>query len=349
MGKSAPSPPAAPDPKETAAAQAAANKEAAIASANIGMINQYTPGGTLEYSQRGTAADGTPQYSATQTLSPEQQAIYDQQTQAATKYGQTANAQLSSVSDLLSQPLDYSGLGQAPVLNEETRTNVANSLYERMNPQFDRDRQALETQLANQGFMAGTEGYNTAIDELNRARNDARLGIEANALGQASQLYGIEANQRDRAINELVQQRQVPLNELAAMMTGTQVQGPQFVNTPQQQIQPTDIMGATYGSANLANQNYAQQVAAQNAGTQGLYGLLGSGAMAAAYLWSDRRLKTGIRKVAELPSGLSLYLYRYLWGGPLQLGVMAQDAAKMFPDAVKEFNGYLAVNYARIS
>lgn len=346
--KSPPSPPPAPDPKETAAAQAAANKESAIASANIGMINQYTPGGTLEYTQRGTAEDGTPQYSATQTLSPEQQAIYDQQTQAAQKYGETANAQLTSVSDLLSQPLDYSSLGQAPVLNEDTRSTVANSLYERFNPQFDRDRQLLETSLANQGFMQGTEAYTQAMDELNRQKNDMRLAVENAALGQASQLYGLEANQRDRGINEMIQQRTQPLNELAAMLTGTQVQGPQFVNTPQVGVNPADIMGATYGSyqgqLNAANAA-AQQKAAQQ---QGLYNLLGTGAQAAAFAWSDRRLKTDICKIGNLPSGLSVYLYRYVWGD-LGIGVMAQEAVKMFPDAVKEFNGYLAVNYARIA
>ncbi|MFN9114069.1 MAG: hypothetical protein ACK5XN_28720, partial [Bacteroidota bacterium] len=32
------------------------------------------PFGRLEYTQRGTAPDGTPQYTATQTLSPQQQA-----------------------------------------------------------------------------------------------------------------------------------------------------------------------------------------------------------------------------------------------------------------------------------
>src|SRR5690606_21821689 len=105
MGKkSSPSPPAAPDPVKTAQAQAAANKEAAIATGQMNMVNQYTPYGSLEYSQRGTAPDGTPQYSATQTLSPEQQQMLDLTNQAGIQYGQTANTQLGAVSDRLSQP-----------------------------------------------------------------------------------------------------------------------------------------------------------------------------------------------------------------------------------------------------
>jgi hypothetical protein len=347
MGKKAPSPPPAPDPAATAAAQATANKESAIAQAQINQINQYTPYGTLEYTQRGESEDGTPQYSATQTLAPEQQAILDQQNQAALNYGQTANRQLDSVSDTLSQPLDISALGPAPVLNEDTRSNVANALYDRMNPQYDRDLELLQTRLSNQGFTdPGSEAYRAEMDNFNRGRNDARLAVESAALNQASQLYGLEANQRDRSVNELIQGRTQPLNELAAMMTGTQVQGPQFITPPQQQIAPGDIMGATYGSANLANQNYAQQVAAQNAGTQGLYGLLGSGLMAGAYAFSDRRLKTNIRKVGRR-NGLNVYAFNYVWGQPA-VGFMADEVKAKFPHAVKTIGGFDAVNYAEV-
>lgn len=354
MGKSAPSPPPAPDPAATAAAQATANKEAAVAQAQINMVNQYTPQGTLEYTQRGTAEDGTPQFSATQTLSDEQKAIYDQQVAAAQKYGETANSQLNAVSAKLAQPLDYSSLGAAPTLNETTRSTVADALYGRLNPQFDRDRAQLETSLANQGIAMGSEAYNTAIDELNRTKNDARLAVENNALGQASQLYGIEATQRDKAINELNQQRSVPLNELAAMLTGTQVQAPQFINAPQQQIAPADVMGATYASANIANQNYAQQMANSRAQTSGLYSLLGAGAGLAGatyggrgWRFSDRRLKKNIYRIYTAANGLGVYLFSYVWGGSF-IGYMADEVRSLFPHAVKAVSGFDAVNYSEI-
>lgn len=347
MGKSAPSPPPAPDPAATAAAQATANKESAIAQANINMVNQVTPYGNLEYTERGEASDGTPQYTATQTLSNEQQQILDQQNTAALKYGETANNQLNSVAGTLSQPLDFSGLGDAPVLNEATRDEVATALYDRLNPQFDRERTQLETSLANQGFQVGTEAYDTAIDELNRSRNDARLAVENNALGQAAQLYGLEATQRDKAINEMVQQRSVPLNELAAMMSGSQVSNPQFISAPQQSIAPADIGGYTYANYNGAQNAYAQQVSAQNANTTGLYGLLGSGAMAGAYAFSDRRLKTNIKRIGTRPNGLGVYVWTYLWGVPA-VGYMADEVKRLFPAAVKGIGGFDAVNYAEI-
>ena len=278
--------PAAPDPAATAAAQATANKEAAVAQSELAMVNQYTPQGKVEYTQRGTSAEGTPQYSATQTYSPEQQALYDLTTQAGQKYGETANAQLDAVRGRLSQPLDFSSLGAAPTMSEATRQSVANSMYERLNPQFDRDRAALETQLANQGITMGSAAYNTAMDEISRSRNDARLAVDTQAGNEASRLFSLESAARDRAINEMVQQRQVPLNELSAMLSGSQVQGPQFVSVPTAQINAPDVMGATYNAYNTQTQaglaNAQMRQAGSNANTSGMYGLLGSAATAAA-------------------------------------------------------------------
>ena len=281
MGKSSPSTPAPPDPAVTAAAQATANKEAAVAQANMNMINQYTPQGSLEYTQRGTASDGTPQYSATQTYSPDQQQLYELGNQASTKFGQTANTQLDAVSGTLAQPLDYSSLGAAPQVNEQTRQATAQAMYDRMNPQWDRDQAAMQTQMANQGISYGSQAYNAAADDLNRAKNDARLAIQGQAGNEMARMYGLESAARNSNINEMVQQRQIPLNELAAMLSGSQVQGPSFVNAPQSQIAPADIMGSTY--ANYNGQMNAANMKSQsnNATTAGIASALGSAAMGA--------------------------------------------------------------------
>ena len=254
-------PPPAPDPAATAAAQATANKEAAVAQSELSMVNQYTPQGKVEYTQRGTSAEGTPQYSATQTYSPEQQALYDLTTKAGQKYGETANAQMDAVRGKMATPIDYSTLGAAPTMSEATRQSVADSMYQRLNPQFDRDRASMETQLANQGITMGSQAYSTSMDELNRSRNDARLAVDAQAGNEASRMFGLESAARDRAINEMAQQRQIPLNELSAMLSGSQVQGPQFVSVPTAQINAPDIMGMT-------SNNYNSQVQAGLANAQ---------------------------------------------------------------------------------
>jgi hypothetical protein len=62
--------------------------------------------------------------------------------------------------------------------------------------------------------------------------------------------------------------------------------------------------------------------------------------------FSDRRLKTGIKKIGEHADGLGRYLYSYVWGGPEHEGVMADEVAKLRPWALGPvIGGYATVNY----
>jgi hypothetical protein len=79
----------------------------------------------------------------------------------------------------------------------------------------------------------------------------------------------------------------------------------------------------------------------------GLFNLGGNLGSAAIMRYSDRRLKDDIVQIGELPSGLSVYKYKIR--GVEQVGVMADEAQQMFPDAVSVTEeGYLMVNYARV-
>ncbi|EJC70962.1 hypothetical protein Rleg5DRAFT_6786 [Rhizobium leguminosarum bv. viciae WSM1455] len=63
--------------------------------------------------------------------------------------------------------------------------------------------------------------------------------------------------------------------------------------------------------------------------------------------WSDRRLKTDIRRLGTSPAGIPIYAFRYIWCGPLFIGTMAQDLLLIRPDAViRTASGYYMVNYA---
>ncbi|MGL4324575.1 MAG: tail fiber domain-containing protein [Beijerinckiaceae bacterium] len=65
--------------------------------------------------------------------------------------------------------------------------------------------------------------------------------------------------------------------------------------------------------------------------------------------WSDIRLKQNIERVGTTASGLPLYAFDYIWGGPRQVGVMAQDVMQQTPDAVIETaSGYFKVDYDQI-
>lgn len=70
----------------------------------------------------------------------------------------------------------------------------------------------------------------------------------------------------------------------------------------------------------------------------------------ASKLMSDRRLKTDIRAVGKLDNGLTVYRYRYKAGGPVHIGVMADEVAKVRPEAYVKgaAGGFDAVDYGKL-
>lgn len=62
---------------------------------------------------------------------------------------------------------------------------------------------------------------------------------------------------------------------------------------------------------------------------------------------SDIRLKTDITSIGTSPSGIPIYTFKYKGEKEIYQGVMAQELAKINPDAVVEINGYYAVDYTQ--
>jgi hypothetical protein len=134
--------------------------------------------------------------------------------------------------------------------------------------------------------------------------------------------------------------------------TGSQVQGPSFVNSAQQATTAgPDILGATQMGYNAQLAASNAQNAANNAMTQGLFSLGG------AALMSDIRTKENIKAIGWLPNGLPVYTYEYkdefkdhpLAGHGTHTGVMAQEVEVMYPNAVITLdNGYKAVDYGKL-
>lgn len=101
--------------------------------------------------------------------------------------------------------LDYSS---APALMGTTaldaeRTRIEDALFQRLNPQLQQDRTDLETQLANQGIMQGSQAYEDAFDRYNRGVNDARLAVIGQGGDELSRLFGISLSGRQQGVNEL--------------------------------------------------------------------------------------------------------------------------------------------------
>ena len=66
-------------------------------------------------------------------------------------------------------------------------------------------------------------------------------------------------------------------------------------------------------------------------------------------MFSDRRLKTDIKPMGTSPSGITIYQFRYVGGGPLYQGVLAQELLDTHPNAVVRMpGGYYGVLYEQI-
>lgn len=76
---------------------------------------------------------------------------------------------------------------------------------------------------------------------------------------------------------------------------------------------------------------------------------IGQIAQIASIAASDIRLKDNIRHVGATNEGLPIYTYTYKGDNRLQMGVMAQDVARMQPDALGPvIEGFGTVNYAEV-
>src|SRR5436190_1562106 len=252
MGK--PDAPTPPNPIDTARAATGTNVGTAVANAYLQNINQVTPDGALDYNATGSHqwTDPTtgstytvPTFTATQTLSPQGQAIKGQTQAAQYNLAGMANAQSGRISGLLSNEMNTAGApssgdpmwmsrsvmpeastsyeGGGPIANSlgpqgaitntygpadnfsADRQRVEDSLMARMNPSLGIEKSRVEQQLADQGIRYGSQAYNDAMDNYGRQANDARYGAIQNA-GAEQQRMVTEAAQRAAFENQAQQQ-----------------------------------------------------------------------------------------------------------------------------------------------
>ena len=341
MGKSASAPPP-PDYAGAARETAAGNLDAARANIAANRVNQYTPYGSLEYQVSGEDKFGNPMWKATQSLSPVQQQLLDYQNQASLGLGQLAGKGLGYVSNMLDTPFDTSAL---PSTGFNPSQSYQDAYMQRLQPQIEQGREALDVKLANQGIPVGSEAYRRAMLAQSQRENDLLAAA-------TTQGFGVGQQARQSALAEQAYLRNEPLNTLSAVRTGAQVQGPTFVNPAQQaNTAGADLLGATQMGYNAQMGAANAQNAANNAMTQGLFSLGG------AALMSDIRTKENIKQVGWLPNGLPVYTYEYkdefkdhpLAGHGTHTGVMAQEVEVMYPNAVTTLdNGYKAVDYGQL-
>lgn len=186
-------------------------------------------------------------------------------------------------------------------------------------------------------FQNQALGQGSALDLAN-------MNAQNNAISQQyglNQQYANAQNQlRQQAIAEQAQRRGMSLNEMNALLSGQQVSMPQMPSfTAAQRSETPNILGAT-------QMGYDAQLGAVNAQNAAFGNLLGAGAQlgSAAFMFSDRRLKSNIKRVGTHAIGVGIYDYTMM--GMPQRGVIAQEVEAVRPDLVKRHaSGYLMVNY----
>ncbi|TAU74554.1 tail fiber domain-containing protein (plasmid) [Rhizobium leguminosarum] len=60
-------------------------------------------------------------------------------------------------------------------------------------------------------------------------------------------------------------------------------------------------------------------------------------------------MKTDIRRLGTSAQGIPVYAFRYIWGGPMFVGTMAQDLLAIRPEAViATASSYYMVDYDKL-
>lgn len=220
-----------------------------------------------------TNSGGNPTATQNITLAPDQQQLYNQQTQQSIGLSNLANQLMPTVGNALSQSLPtYSSLQDA---SKQAQDAYYNSQMAYLQPQQATSKEQLDNQLANQGIMAGSDAYNTAQDAMARQNTFSNQQAMNNAILQGPQnaqaLFGLDVS----ALNQ-------PLNELNALRTGSQVSMPTASGVNPSSAQPTNVAGITQQGYQNSLNGYNQQIASNNNTTNGLFGLGGNALMAAA-------------------------------------------------------------------
>jgi len=203
-------------------------------------------------------------------------------------------------------------------------------------------QQQYEQQLGAGTFYNQAQGQQNSQNAGQAAFRNAGL---AQQLGQAQSGFNAQNSALNQYLQQQYQARNQPINEISSLLSGSQIQQPNWLNSPSSQIPTTDFAGIT--NQNFQNQMgiYNAQNANYNATIGGILGL-GAGALKA----SDRRVKEDIDRIGTVFAASSkngknerLPIYEYSYRGDptsrRHTGPMAQDVERVTPEAVTEIGG----------
>ncbi len=190
-------------------------------------------------------------------MNPGEQSIYNTGVQTRQNLGDIGQQQSARIGTLLNTPFNT---------DTATADKIQGLQNEFLDPQWQRQQDAQQTQLFNQGIRPGSQAYTDAMKDFstNRQRAYDQSYLDSYNTGQQAALT----------------QRNQPINEISALLSGSQVSMPNFsgVNTPSPGVAPTDVIGAQGQALAQQNVGYQGQLANTMGINSGLFGL-GSAAL----------------------------------------------------------------------
>lgn len=211
MGKSAPTPPTPPDPNVVSAAQTKSNQQTALYQSQLNNTNVNGPYGQVNYTYNPQAN----QWTQNTQLSPAEQSIFQQGTQAQGHALGIANDQLGNVAHALNTPLAptgplATGVNAGPIQQSigpqnfgDAVNNTVQANYQQqmglLAPQMQQAAEQEQAQLTAQGLNPNDAAYQNAMQLFNNSQAMQRAQVADNAVnaGNAEQnlLFGQSAAQ----------------------------------------------------------------------------------------------------------------------------------------------------------
>lgn len=213
----------------------------------LNAINQYSPWGSTEFQRKNGKVR-----SQTITLAPELMNLFQTQGNVANRLGRKASRMAQQLdSKLFDVQSDVGG-------SDQVRKAYYDQGLAQLQPEMDRQRNLMETQLSERGLPFGSQIGNTERDRY-------QTGV-SNSLADLTQRATLAGGaEQDRLIRNAIAERNQGYNEIANML-GSSPQMPMPGFQQLGQIAPTNVANAYQ----MANQN-------QQGAKGGLGSLIGSG------------------------------------------------------------------------
>lgn len=245
-----PDQPPAPDYTAAAEATAAGNLEMAGYSTQANRPDMFNPWGSSTWTNETDEAGNPINWANTVNLSPEQQALFDQQQKTDLLQGDLAYQGLQNTGDMFSTPYK-TGLDEIGSYDDK-RSGIVDAMMARTSEDVSEGRDQKRSQLVAQGIPVGSPAFQKEMKMFDRRLTDANQQAEIYATDQISTMMGDDRATRNQTVQEALLERQTPLNELNALRSGASVQNPSFDSFSQQQ----QILGPDYLSATTAQGNW---------------------------------------------------------------------------------------------